>query len=63
MAPTRCISRLYACRAAAPKPTKGNKDSTVPQQPAAAAQQQHKGGSKQPNLKELIKQSKNAKKR
>lgn len=24
--------------------------------------QQHKGGSKQPNLKELIKQSKNAKK-
>jgi hypothetical protein len=52
-----CICRQQA-------PPKGKKPAA---QPAAAVQQQqqpqHKGGAKQPSLKELVKQSKNAKKR
>jgi len=53
---------FYACRQAAPTAKKTSKSS---QQAAAAAAptQPQKPGSKQPNLKELIKQSKNAKKR
>lgn len=57
-----CCPAICACRQAAPTAKKGSKSS---QQAVAAAAptQPQKPGSKQPNLKELIKQSKNAKKR
>jgi Flp pilus assembly protein TadB len=54
-----CFRNALPCRQPAPQ----GKQSSSSQPAAPVQQQQHRGGSKQPNLKELIKQSKTAKKR